>query len=118
MIDRLYSLFLDRVAKSRGRSVEEIEPIAGGRVWTGRQALERGLVDEFGGVDRALAEARHLGGVRDDAPLVELQGRGPVAPAATSTAALVLGTLRALTLAPAWLVCPLLDADLLGLPGV
>lgn len=118
IVDRLYGLFLDRVAESRGRPVGEIEPIAGGRVWTGRQALARGLVDELGGIDRALAEARRLGGVRDDAPLVEPQGRGAVAPAATSTAALVLGTIRALSLAPAWLMCPLLDADLLGLPGV
>lgn len=117
MVDRLYGLFLDRVAKSRGRTVGEIEPIAGGRVWTGRQALARGLVDELGGVDRALAEARRLGGLREDAPLVEVQGRGPVAPAATSTATAVLGTIRALTLAPAWLLCPVLDADLLGLPG-
>lgn len=117
IVDRLYGLFLDRVAESRGRPVREIEPIAGGRVWTGRQALARGLVDELGGVDRALAEARRLGGVRDDAPLIELGGRGAVAPAATGTAALVLGTVRALTLAPAWLMCPLLDADLIGLPG-
>ncbi len=117
MVDRLYMLFLERVAKSRGRPVDEIEPIAGGRVWTGRQALANGLVDEFGGVDKALAEARRLGGMRDDAPLVELQGRGPVAPAATNTAAAALGTIRALSLAPAWLVCSLLDADLLALPG-
>jgi protease IV len=117
IVDRLYGLFLDRVAESRGRPVGEIEPIAGGRVWTGRQALARGLVDELGGVDRALAEARRLGGVRDDAPLIELGGRGAVAPAATGTAALVLSTIRALCLAPAWLMCPLLDADLIGLPG-
>jgi protease-4 len=116
IVDRLYGLFLERVAKSRGRPVADIEPIAGGRVWTGRQALDHGLIDELGGVDRALAEARRLGGVRDDAPLVELQGRGPLAPAATSTAALVLSTLRALTLTPAWLLCPLFDAELLGLP--
>ncbi|MBO0708280.1 MAG: S49 family peptidase, partial [Candidatus Dormibacteraeota bacterium] len=113
-IERIYGVFLDRVAKSRGRTVAEIQPIAGGRVWTGQQALDHGLVDELGGLDRALAEARRLGKVRDDAPLVELPGRGEIAPAPTNVAALALGTLRALTLAPAWLLCPLLDADLLA----
>ncbi len=116
VIDRIYRVFLERVAESRDRPVADIEPIAGGRVWTGRQALERGLVDELGDLNRALAEARRLGKLRDDAPLVELPDRGQVAPASTNVAALALDTLRTLTLAPAWLLCPLLDADLLGLP--
>lgn len=114
-IDRVYGLFLERVARSRGRPVAEIEPLAGGRVWTGRQALERGLVDELGGVERALAEARRLGKLPEDAPLVELTGRGllaPAAPPATPAPAAALETLRALTLAPTWLICPLLDATL------
>ncbi|MBO0703527.1 MAG: S49 family peptidase, partial [Candidatus Dormibacteraeota bacterium] len=114
-IDRVYGIFLDRVARGRGRPRSDIEPIAGGRVWTGRQAVDHGLVDELAGLDGALAEARRLGRVRDDVPLVELPDRGQVAPLA-SGAAVALETLRALTLAPAWLLCPLLDAEVLGLP--
>ena len=111
-IDRIYGIFLDRVAKSRGRPLAEIEPIAGGRVWTGRQALDHGLVDEFGDLNRALTEARRLARLPDDAPLVELPDREQVAPAPTGVAALALDTIRALTLAPAWLVCPLIEVPL------
>jgi protease-4 len=68
-INRIYDLFVERVAASRKMTRDEVEPIAGGRVWTGRQALERGLVDELGGLDRAFAKARNLAGLPDDAPV-------------------------------------------------
>jgi protease IV len=57
-IDEVYAGFLADVASGRRRTVEEIEPLAGGRVWSGRDAAERGLVDELGGFDRALAAVR------------------------------------------------------------
>jgi protease-4 len=50
-IDRIYGAFLEQVGTSRKLSREELGPIASGRVWTGRQALERKLVDEMGGLD-------------------------------------------------------------------
>jgi protease IV len=49
-----YHGFVARVAESRQRKFEEIEPLAQGRAWLGSQARERGLVDELGGLDRAI----------------------------------------------------------------
>jgi protease-4 len=49
-----YELFLQRVAQGRGAPVPKIDAVAQGRVWTGRQARELGLVDELGGLDRAI----------------------------------------------------------------
>lgn len=53
-IERGYDLFLTRCAEGRGMTKEEINKIAQGRVWTGVKAKELGLVDEIGGLDRAL----------------------------------------------------------------
>jgi protease-4 len=53
-----YDLFVSRVAEGRRTSVEKIDAIAKGRVWSGRQARELGLVDELGGLDRAIALAK------------------------------------------------------------
>ena len=57
VIDKGYRDFTGRVAQARGRSVEQIDAIARGRVWSGAQARERGLVDQFGGLEDALADA-------------------------------------------------------------
>jgi protease-4 len=54
-IDETYRDFVSKVAASRHRTVEQIEPVAQGRVWLGSQAKERGLVDELGGFDTAIA---------------------------------------------------------------
>jgi protease-4 len=54
----LYARFLEVVSVGRNRPVEEIQALAGGRVWSGRDARERGLVDVLGGIDRALDLAR------------------------------------------------------------
>jgi protease-4 len=53
-VDENYHGFVARVAESRKRKYEEIEPLAQGRAWLGSQARERGLVDELGGLDRAI----------------------------------------------------------------
>ena len=55
LVDDTYMAFLTRVSEGRKKSVEEITPLAQGRVWLGSQAKERGLVDELGGFDVALA---------------------------------------------------------------
>ncbi|RAN82785.1 signal peptide peptidase SppA [Bacillus sp. SRB_336] len=60
IINKGYHDFVGNVAKARGKSYEAIDAIAQGRVWTGRQALERGLVDQLGGLDVAVAEAGTL----------------------------------------------------------
>jgi protease IV len=58
LIEQVYRSFLAAVARGRGRPEAEIEPLAGGRVWSGRDALAHGLVDQLGGFDLALAETR------------------------------------------------------------
>ena len=57
VIEKGYRDFTGKVAHARGRSVEQIDAIARGRVWSGAQARERGLVDAFGGLDEAVADA-------------------------------------------------------------
>jgi protease-4 len=59
-MDDVYKTFVGRVADGRHKKAEEIQPIAQGRVWVGTKAKELGLVDEIGGLDAALAEARTL----------------------------------------------------------
>ena len=53
-IDDGYRSFVSKVAASRKRKFEEIEPLAQGRVWVGDQAKNNGLIDELGGIDRAI----------------------------------------------------------------
>ncbi len=59
-MDEIYQRFKARVAVGRGRSLEAIEEIARGRVWTGRQALSLGLIDEIGDVAVAVHKAKEL----------------------------------------------------------
>lgn len=61
----VYDRFLNKVAKHRHKTYEEVRAIAKGRVWTGEDAYNRGLVDVLGGFDKALAIAKHRIGVPD-----------------------------------------------------
>ena len=63
MLDRIYEGFVARVAKARNLTPEQVDAMGQGRVFTGAQALEKGLVDELGGFDTALAAARKLAGI-------------------------------------------------------
>ncbi|MFL6586061.1 MAG: signal peptide peptidase SppA [Luteimonas sp.] len=65
IIDRGYANFIGKVGEARGRSTEEIDTVARGRVWSGTQALDRGLVDELGGLRTAIAKAAELGGLEE-----------------------------------------------------
>jgi protease-4 len=77
----VYRRFLERVAEGRDVGVEEIEAVAGGRVWTGAQAAERGLVDGVGGMREALREAKQRAGLdpESDAMLVVYPPPQPLA---------------------------------------
>jgi len=66
----VYDDFVKAVAKGRKKTYEEIEPLARGRVWTGAQAKERGLVDELGGLDKAIELAKAQAGISGDHQLV------------------------------------------------
>ncbi|MCB1538758.1 MAG: signal peptide peptidase SppA [Rhodospirillales bacterium] len=65
MLDDVYDSFIDRVARGRHFAPEVVESMAQGRVWTGRQAKERGLVDELGGLHQALEDVAKKIGVGD-----------------------------------------------------
>lgn len=81
ILEQLYAKFVKLVAESRGMNREQVEEIAAGRVWTGSQALERGLVDELGGLEAALGKARELGGLTQDAKVRRYTpGKQPIAP--------------------------------------
>lgn len=60
-IENVYSTFLQRVAAGRNMTTEQVDSIAQGRVWTGNDAIKIGLVDEIGGLDKAIAYAAKLG---------------------------------------------------------
>ena len=72
VLDNIYEAFLARVMESRKMTHEEANAVAEGRVWTGRQAKEKRLVDELGGLDTAVAAAKTLAGLdpAEDIPVV------------------------------------------------
>ena len=65
-LQAFYDSFVEKVAKSRHTTPEKIDAIAQGRVWTGRQAKEHHLVDELGGLDRAIAIAKQRAKIAAD----------------------------------------------------
>ncbi|MEM6833566.1 MAG: signal peptide peptidase SppA [Pseudomonadota bacterium] len=64
-VDDAYNQFLALVADARQMSVDAVDDIAQGRVWTGAQALERGLIDSYGTLDDAIETAAELAGLED-----------------------------------------------------
>lgn len=69
ILDATYDDFTQRVALGRDLPLEQVLEVARGRIWTGKDALELGLVDELGGFDVALRLVREAAGLDDDAPL-------------------------------------------------
>ena len=66
MLDQVYAAFLDRVSKGRNITVEDLKSyIAGGRVWTGQEALNIGLVDKLGDLDTAIMMAKDTLDLKD-----------------------------------------------------
>jgi protease IV len=107
-LDRIYADFTGKVAAGRSLSAERVHELARGRVWTGADARERGLVDELGGIEEAAAIARRRAGLPEDAPLVHYPRLGPldrIRPAASSE------DRRAAAIAPA-------ASSLAGLPAL
>ncbi len=109
-MDHIYANFVARVAAGRHLSTDRVREIAKGRVWTGAQALQLGLVDKIGGLDLATSEARRLAGIpagqaaplkaiaSKPSPFASLQhafGLGGASIRTLSTAAWLLGDPRA-----------------------
>ena len=77
-LDLVYDDFTDKVARGRAMTREAVHEVARGRVWTGADAAERGLVDELGGLRRAVEIARERAGLPPDAPLRPALAVSPV----------------------------------------
>jgi len=65
MMEEIYRLFFSKASAGRRMTAEQMEPLASGRVWTGRQAREHGLVDEVGTLKDAIAAASAAGGIAE-----------------------------------------------------
>ncbi|HEY0426610.1 MAG TPA: signal peptide peptidase SppA [Pyrinomonadaceae bacterium] len=61
-----YNDFVPKVAKGRGKTDEQVNAVGQGHVWTGTQAKERGLIDEFGGIEKAIEIAKQLANLPAD----------------------------------------------------
>lgn len=68
MMDEVYDQFTSVVAQGRGMSQERVDEVGRGRIWSGRDAREIGLVDDYGDLTTAVALARDLAGVDGEAP--------------------------------------------------
>ncbi|HKB16053.1 MAG TPA: signal peptide peptidase SppA, partial [Planctomycetota bacterium] len=68
-MEAFYGEFVGKVAEGRRTTPEKIDPIARGRIWSGRRAVELGLVDRIGGLDDAIALAKEKAGLDPKAPL-------------------------------------------------
>jgi protease-4 len=64
-IDEGYERFVARVAEARGQTWDEVDRVARGRVWSGEDALELGLVDELGGLQQAIESAATRAGLEE-----------------------------------------------------
>lgn len=80
-IQHVYYQFLKRVSQGRKMTAEAVDAIGGGRVWTGAQAKENGLVDELGDLRTALKKARELADLPEHTPLVLVSGKQKPLPA-------------------------------------
>ncbi len=69
LMSHTYDQFVEVVQEGRNRSRNEIEDVAQGKVWTGRQAKKHKLVDELGGMDEALRHVRSKTGISEEEPL-------------------------------------------------
>jgi protease-4 len=73
VVDAIYDAFVGRVAKGRGLSPERARELATGEVWLGERALELGLVDEIGDLERAIEVAATFAGVDPKAAAVRIR---------------------------------------------
>lgn len=72
-IEHMYDQFIERVADARDMTKEAVDEIGGGRVWTGIQAKEHGLVDELGDLHLAINKAKSLANLAEDTPVALIQ---------------------------------------------
>ncbi len=120
-LQAVYRRFVGVVGEGRRRREDEVEAVARGRVWTGRQALEHGLIDELGDFSLAVRRAAELAGIPTVRPLVPVTIHPPqaigvpsLARAPAAAVAEILDAVRALRDVAAegvWFIMP----DLIGI---
>lgn len=76
-VENTYGKFVSIVARARGRTPEQVDTVAQGRVWSGTEGRRLGLVDQFGNLDDALAYAARLGGLGNAKWHAEFLGEKP-----------------------------------------
>ncbi len=64
-VERTYATFTSKAAEGRGMAIDELLAVASGRVWSGAQAVENGLVDELGGLDDAVKKAAEMAEIEE-----------------------------------------------------
>lgn len=105
-LDRIYQDFTAKVAAGRGLSTEQVDQVARGRVWTGADAHERGLVDRLGGLDASLDLARRAAHLPDTAPVRVFPRMRPLdrlrPPESSEDRAAARASLLAESWGPAW----------------
>jgi len=76
-VNAFYDDFVQEVARSRNMEPAQVDKVARGRIWSGEDALARGLVDALGGLHEAVAEARRRAGVPEQEELTLVTYGGP-----------------------------------------
>ncbi len=76
-VQEVYDLFVTRVSEGRGLSPARVDAVGRGRVWTGAQGIERGLVDELGGLHAAVRVAKRELGLAEDADVALIPHPAP-----------------------------------------
>ncbi len=116
-LDRIYEAFVGKVAAGRGMGRDAVHAVARGRIWTGADAAERGLVDELGGLDRAVELATERAGIPAgaDVDVVSYPAVSPLARVRPPKSSESPGAADAATLWEGWGSFAEMDARL-GLP--
>lgn len=78
LLDEVYEQFVTAVAEGRGMDVDRVRKLAEGRLYTGRSAMEAGLVDRIGGYEDALLMAAEMGGIDGRPRVVKREPRVPI----------------------------------------
>jgi protease-4 len=78
LLDNVYSQFLQAVSNGRGMPIAEVTEIAEGRLFTGEEARDHGLVDRLGTYDSAILMAAEMGGIEGEAKIVKKRKRKPL----------------------------------------
>ncbi|HDH51811.1 MAG TPA: signal peptide peptidase SppA, partial [Nitrospirae bacterium] len=75
LLDDVHDQFITAVSEGRGMEYEEVKKLSDGRIFTGKKAMELGLVDELGNLNYAIKKAGELGGIEGEPRVVSSKKR-------------------------------------------